>query len=281
MKPPIGLVSPISPQHESPLTPSPAPESQGEASRFTQIHRLDRVDSTNAEALRAVAEGTAVDGQVWIAREQSAGRGRRGRAWWSAPGEGLYLSAVWIPTRPLQAPWITMTAGWAVWGALRELGAQGLGLKWPNDVMHVQGKLAGILVESRTQGSSKARFVVGIGINRSQRSFPSELVEQQAVTSLALLGIEVSAEGLEATLLRSLDQACGLAEADPQAVCDAYWEASPWAHERLALEGPTGSEWGHAVALDAQRGLRWRPETGPERWERLEFIRSLVPATTP
>lgn len=245
--------------------------------RFDPIHRFERVDSTNEEAFRALAAGSAGPGHAFVAREQSAGRGRHGRPWWSAPGEGLYLSAIWSPTKPLSAPLLTITAGLATLRALQALGAPGLDLKWPNDVMHARGKLAGILVESRDAQAASPHFIVGVGVNRAQASFPPELRQQQPVTSLAQVGLEVGEIELETALLESLGRECARAEWDPAGVCADYVQASPWTRESLALEGPDGQESGRFLALDAARGLSWQPEQGPARWVRLEFIRSLRP----
>ncbi|HVS19810.1 MAG TPA: biotin--[acetyl-CoA-carboxylase] ligase, partial [Planctomycetota bacterium] len=108
------------------------------------------VDSTNERAFAALAAGTALHGDVHVARGQTAGRGRRGARWVSSAGEGLFASLVLLPAPPAPpAPAITMFAGLALLDALHELGLVRARLKWPNDVVVGDAKLGGCLVESR------------------------------------------------------------------------------------------------------------------------------------
>ena len=124
---------------------------------------LEEIDSTNAEALRRAAKGE--DGPLWIlARRQTAGRGRRGRAW-SDPAGNFAASLLFPPGGDIaHAPLRGFVAGLALLDALSALAALDAGrlrLKWPNDLLLDGGKLAGILVEGAGQG----RLIVGIGVN--------------------------------------------------------------------------------------------------------------------
>ena len=262
-------LDPPMPTHD----PDPRPAPPAIPPRLGPITRLSTIDSTNEEAFRALAEGRAQPGHVWIAEEQTAGRGRRGKSWWSAPGEGLYLSAIWAPQPRPAAPLVTMACGLAVLHALRSAGVDSIALKWPNDVLH--GKLAGILVESRTGGALGGARVVGIGLNLFQTQVPAALRAEQAVTSLALLGYRPERAQIEALLLDRLGFYWALAQAQPQALCHAYWEASPWTDGPIAVETGGAVEHGRALRLDAERGLAFQPEVGPERWLRLEAIQGL------
>lgn len=121
------------------------------------------IDSTNAEARRAIGAGTA---PAWIlAHEQTAGVGRRGRAWSTLPGNfaATYLMA--MPSPMTQAALYSFVASLALRDALIDLGVTGerLTLKWPNDVLLDDGKLAGILLE--TAGIGPSHLCVGIGVN--------------------------------------------------------------------------------------------------------------------
>ena len=108
------------------------------------------VDSTNERALAAVAAGRAQHGDLHVARGQSAGRGRRGSTWVSSDDAGLYASLVLLPAPPAPPPpAVTMLAGLALLDAVHDLGLSRARLKWPNDVMIGERKLAGVLVESR------------------------------------------------------------------------------------------------------------------------------------
>jgi BirA family biotin operon repressor/biotin-[acetyl-CoA-carboxylase] ligase len=134
------------------------------AHRGWRIIRLDAVDSTNEEGRRRASTGDT--DRLWIvANEQTAGRGRRGRAWISPRGN-LYASAL-IPDpcpRPI-ASQLGFVAGVALVRAARDLGATDVGLKWPNDLMSYGAKCAGILLEGFGVGSGRAACVVGIGVN--------------------------------------------------------------------------------------------------------------------
>jgi BirA family transcriptional regulator, biotin operon repressor / biotin---[acetyl-CoA-carboxylase] ligase len=167
----------------------------------------DVVGSTNSEALAAARAGEA--GPLWVvAGEQTAGRGRRGREWVSAPGN-LYASLLLCdPAPPETAPQLAFASSLAVYDAIADRARDlrdGLALKWPNDVLHADKKLAGILIESEMAGS-KLAVAVGIGVNCSrhpaQASFPA--------TDIAEAGGKVSPEGLFSVLshcmMRRLDQ---------------------------------------------------------------------------
>ncbi|MEQ1892977.1 MAG: biotin--[acetyl-CoA-carboxylase] ligase [Planctomycetota bacterium] len=195
-----------------------------------RILRHARVDSTSERALVEIAAGRARHGDVHVAAEQSAGRGRRGASWVSAPGEGLYLSLVLLPASAPRPTALTMGAGLAVLEAVHALGARAARLKWPNDVLAPDARgpaatLAGILVESRGLDPARPHAVVGVGLNVRQRAFPAELERERAVTSLALLGCEVELERaldvLLARLAERLDEAC----AHPEASARAYAQA--------------------------------------------------------
>src|SRR5262249_48453381 len=114
-------------------------------------------------------------GTVLVADEQTRGRGRQGRTWSSPPGTNLYLSALLRPELPAAAaPPITLAVAVAVAEALNELGARA-SIKWPNDVLVMDKKVAGSLTESTTRGGSLEAVVVGIGVNLNWREPPPDL----------------------------------------------------------------------------------------------------------
>jgi len=135
---------------------------------FTNWLGCQRIDlescaSTNDEAARLARAG-AKHGTVIIAERQQAGRGRDGRAW-ASPTGGLYLSAVLRPTLPLaDVPPMTLAIGIGLCDAVRALGAPAV-LKWPNDLLVDDRKLAGVLVEAQSQGGKLDAVIVGIGVN--------------------------------------------------------------------------------------------------------------------
>ncbi len=124
----------------------------------------DSVGSTNSEALARARTGET--GPLWItARTQTAGRGRRGRAWTSAPGNLYATLLLRDPSRAVLAPQLSFVAALAVYDAISEF-VEGerprIALKWPNDVFCDGAKVAGILIEGE---GNPLTVAIGIGIN--------------------------------------------------------------------------------------------------------------------
>ena len=136
--------------------------------RRTLIDHIDvfeSIDSTSTWLMQATPPA-AGRFRIAVAGQQTSGRGRRGRRWLSPPGAGLYLSVCWSTATPLdRLQGATLVIGTCVAGALEEIGVDGIALKWPNDVMLNDGKLGGILTESRASHGDATTIVTGIGIN--------------------------------------------------------------------------------------------------------------------
>jgi BirA family biotin operon repressor/biotin-[acetyl-CoA-carboxylase] ligase len=142
-----------------------------------------RIGSTNDLAAEMADEG-APEGATVLAEEQTAGRGRRGRAWSAPPGASLSLSMVLRPRTPDAARILTLRLGLAAAAALEEPDAP-IGLKWPNDLVIGDRKVAGILCEAAATDQSVNHVVAGIGVNLAQRDddWPEPLAGR--ATSLA------------------------------------------------------------------------------------------------
>ena len=153
-------------------------------------HRL--TDSTNERAKELAAAG-APHGTLVTADEQSAGRGRQGRAWTAPPRSALLMSVLLRELDEL----LPLVAAVAVADALPVTAA----IKWPNDVWVHERKIAGILVEGRPQAGWA---VLGIGLNVATREFPAEL--EGLATSLRLSGAEADVEQVLADVLASLER---------------------------------------------------------------------------
>ena len=145
------------------------------------MQHLPTVGSTNILALEAAQAGGA-HGGVWIADEQTAGRGRSNHTWHSAAGCGLYVSVLLRPRMALvNALWLSLAAGLAVQAAIASATGLTPDIRWPNDLLIGGKKCGGILVEtasSAPQPDAPAMLryaVVGIGINVNHRSFPADL----------------------------------------------------------------------------------------------------------
>lgn len=146
------------------------------------VEVLDEVASTNATAAERARAG-APEGLVVAAEQQTAGRGRLDRSWETPPGSGLLFSVVLRPTAPTRSwPWLPLLTGYAVDKALKAHGYDA-GVKWPNDVLIGEQKVAGILVE-RIDTPDGPAAVVGIGLNVSTTA---EELPVPTATSLALV----------------------------------------------------------------------------------------------
>lgn len=158
-----------------------------------QVEHLAETGSTNA-----VAAARAEPGLVVVTDHQTAGRGRLDRGWETPAGMALTFSAVVDPGVPdARWPWLPLLAGLAVSAAVRRATGIGATLKWPNDVLVEERKLAGILVE-RVATSGAPVAVVGIGLNVHQTELPVD-----GATSLAVEGSPVDrADLLQAVLER-------------------------------------------------------------------------------
>ena len=132
---------------------------------WTRIEVVTQTPSTNADAARAARSG-APEGLVVTAEHQTAGRGRLGREWQAPPRSGLAVSVLLRPTGipSLAWPWLPLLTGVAVASAVADTAGLVAGLKWPNDVLVEERKLAGILVE-RVETATTPAAVIGIGIN--------------------------------------------------------------------------------------------------------------------
>jgi BirA family transcriptional regulator, biotin operon repressor / biotin---[acetyl-CoA-carboxylase] ligase len=170
------------------------------------VHHYYRAGSTNTLAMEAAAAG-APEGSVFLAEQQTAGRGRGSNKWHSAESTGIYCSVILRPALPpADVLALSLAAGLAVHSAVAGMGA-GIppDLKWPNDLLIGGKKFCGILTEMSAETTRVRHIVVGIGINVNQTHFPEEL--QSVATSLQVTtGSEWSRIELCAALLKSLDR---------------------------------------------------------------------------
>ena len=201
----------------------------------SHIHHFFRIGSTNVVAMKAAADG-APEGSVFLAEEQTEGRGRAGHSWESAPSVGIYCSVVLRPEMsPLDALFLTLMTGIAAVGAVQEVTGVRPDLRWPNDMLLNERKFCGILTEMNAEPTRVRYVVIGIGINVNHPSFAGEL--QPIATSLRMeTGREWSRVELAAALLKSLDTHYRrLAEGRPGAnreIIREFERRSSWARGR-------------------------------------------------
>ncbi|VVD68678.1 biotin--[acetyl-CoA-carboxylase] ligase [Pandoraea terrigena] len=134
-----------------------------------QADIVEATGSTNLDLLARLRQDTSCAPMVRAAMRQTGGRGQRGRAWQSVPGDSLTFSLAYVmPGGPAELAGLSLATGVAVVEGLSDLPLStphALGLKWPNDVLLRGGKLAGILIETIPAGPGRIGVVIGIGVN--------------------------------------------------------------------------------------------------------------------
>lgn len=229
-----------------------------------EIHHFYKIGSTNTSAMAAAAGG-APEGSVFLAEQQTAGRGRGSNAWHSPRSSGVYCSVVLRPALPPSDVLVlSLAAGLAVQSAIRQIDLQmNPDLKWPNDVLINGKKVCGILTEMNAEATRVRFIVVGIGINVNQASFPGAL---EAISLRQASGREWSRVELVAALLKSLDreyrellQTRGARES----ILRRFAENSSWVRGKdVTVTENGGSLQGVTDGLDERGFLRVQTETG-------------------
>lgn len=151
-----------------------------------EMMMFDRVDSTNRIALEMASQGLP-GGIVILAEAQEKGKGRLGREWFSPEGMNLYFSLLLRPYQPARDfPLYSLATSVALIEAIQRITGLAVQIKWPNDVVLEDKKLAGILLESEVRGDQSPSLVVGVGVNVNigLNDFPPEL--QKSATSLRM-----------------------------------------------------------------------------------------------
>ncbi|MEO7622213.1 MAG: biotin--[acetyl-CoA-carboxylase] ligase [Gallionella sp.] len=171
-----------------PLVKSEVVRRLGKDATQFDIEILPQAASSNTLLLQRaaldVANGRARSGSVVAVELQTAGRGRRGRIWHSGLGTALTFSLLWRFDYGLSTLFgLSLAVGVAIARALNKLGVQGVQLKWPNDILTPQGKLAGILMEAQGDMLGPSAVVIGIGLNCT---LPARLVPQIGQSACAL-----------------------------------------------------------------------------------------------
>jgi BirA family biotin operon repressor/biotin-[acetyl-CoA-carboxylase] ligase len=216
---------------------------------------FDSIDSTNAEALRAIERGQAAPFLV-LAERQTAGRGRRGRKWASPFAENIYYSLVLrIEGGMRQLEGLSLVVGLAVMQALRELGISGAGLKWPNDVLVGQKKIAGILLELVGDPADVCHVVLGVGINVNMQI--TDEVDQQWTSMRLESGKVFDRNHLVGELGAMLQAYLSRHQADGFSAIQAEWEQNHlWQGRAVSLIAGVNHIEGEVLGIDSQGALR-------------------------
>lgn len=214
-----------------------------------QLLSFDVVESTQDVAHRA-AQGGAAAGTLVVAAQQTAGRGRQGRYWHSAPGSGLWFTLIERPATAEAIELLALRAGLALAPALDELAGEVVRLKWPNDLYLRRGKLGGILSEARWRENRLEWVAIGVGIN---------LLQPPVAGSAALVPGPDPADVLLAVVpaLRAAVARTGMLDGDELAA----FAARDWAAGRRAVAPEAGTVQGITAAGE----LRVLGDDGVER----------------
>lgn len=227
----------------------------------------DRTASTNSDAA-ALGRSGSPEGTVVLAEEQTAGRGRLGRAWESRRGLNLYLSMLLRPAiGPAMAPQLALVAGVAVAMAFEKAGLP-VRIKWPNDVVTPEfRKVAGILAEIQAEADRVDFVVVGIGINlnAAESDFPLEL--RRRASSLAIeTGSRVDRVAFASSLFREFEQLYAVfCQQGFGALAETWQRRSILQDRSVVASGTAGRVEGQCVGLDEDGALLLQTATGLQR----------------
>jgi BirA family transcriptional regulator, biotin operon repressor / biotin---[acetyl-CoA-carboxylase] ligase len=147
----------------------------------------DTLDSTNSALMRMASDG-AINGTVVLAEYQTHGRGRIGRSWLAPFAGGVCLSLLWRFQDPRQVAGLSLAVGVALVRALKDVGAESLTLKWPNDLLWAGGKLGGILIEIAGEVHGSCAVVIGVGTNLDLPDEVESRIDQAATDLRRVLG---------------------------------------------------------------------------------------------
>lgn len=219
------------------------------------IHIFDSIDSTNAEALRALERGMGAPFMI-LAERQTAGRGRRGRKWVSPFADNLYHSLVLrIDGGMRQIEGLSLVVGLAVMHALHDMGIAGAGLKWPNDVLVGDKKIAGILLELVGDPADVCHVVLGVGINVNMRS--TDEVDQQWTSMCLEAGRDFDRNVLVGRLVAKFQHYLRLHQVSGFSAIQEEWERYHlWQGRNVSLIAGINQVDGVVMGIDRQGALR-------------------------
>ena len=229
---------------------------------WSRLDVVEQIGSTNT-ALRSTARVGTDDGVILIAEEQVTGRGRLDRTWLAPARSAITLSVLLRPPSPPPTPWgwLPLLASLAVDDALRRFEVADSGIKWPNDVLIGERKVAGILCE-RVESPRGPAIVMGIGVNVS---LSADELPTPAATSLAIAGEPTDREALVRALLRALEaRYLQWTAGGNEELRRAYLERSVSIGRQVHVLLPGGRELsGTATGVDPSGGLIVEDDSGP------------------
>jgi BirA family transcriptional regulator, biotin operon repressor / biotin---[acetyl-CoA-carboxylase] ligase len=228
------------------------------------VHVFQEIGSTNSKAMQMAAKG-AEEGTLLIAETQTGGKGRLGRKWFSPSGVNLYLSLILRPPIDCaQATILTLLAGIAVAQAIRERSDLTADLKWPNDVLIGEKKVAGILAELAADGQVIKHLVLGIGLNvNSEASMFSPELSKTATSLKIESGQTMSRLEMLETLVNQLERWYTVfLDQGPTPILKEYSRLSRTLGRQIQVVCHDKVLKGEAVGLAPNGGIVLREENG-------------------
>lgn len=227
------------------------------------------IDSTNAHALQERSNESS--GYICLAEQQAAGKGRLGRRWVSPFGRNIYFSLLWnFDGGVVALEGLSLAVGVAVAEALNSCGVEDVKLKWPNDVLWRQRKLAGILLEVVGDPSGSCQVVVGIGINVSMPVHQDFTIDQPWVDVREIMAetnpsATVSRNALVAALINRLLPLMLKYPAERFAPYHSQWQRlNAYANQNVSLQTASKITYGLVLGVDSTGALRVRTEKGEQ-----------------
>lgn len=231
--------------------------------RVGKIENHWRLDSTSSEIMRRAA--TLPDASFVFAEWQDAGRGRRGRAWHSPPATNLQFSCLKrFAGGYASLAGLSLAAGVAVVQALEDCGVHGVGLKWPNDLVQGDAKLAGILVELGGEFMGPCHAIVGVGLNVRLPAALQAALDRPCIDLISLCdGHPPTRDALAVAIITRLVAVLDAFDAQGfAAVHDAWMRLDALAGRTLRVEGAREVFDGVGAGVDARGALQVRTAAG-------------------
>jgi BirA family biotin operon repressor/biotin-[acetyl-CoA-carboxylase] ligase len=222
------------------------------------VHRFDQIGSTNTWLLEQARSGVDIDHVACLARHQTAGRGRLDRTWEQRPDTAVIMSLGWanVPVeRAIVRQWLVSVAACET---INEIACDELvGLKWPNDLVAHDRKLAGVLAESVEGESPDARHVVvGIGINVARDAYPTEFAETAISIEELVVDCDFTLPSVTDVVDSLLQRVQQLAELTDEAIADRYRSLLVTTGRQVRVDLIDGASLiGRAIGVDDTGGL--------------------------
>jgi BirA family biotin operon repressor/biotin-[acetyl-CoA-carboxylase] ligase len=227
--------------------------------------QLDSVDSTNDHAAILLKASSLSSGTVVVAREQHSGRGQRSNVWTTEPGKNLTCSVILFSgIKAKYSFYMNIIASLAVRKTLEDLGVSSK-IKWPNDILVGEKKIAGILIDNQIQGKSIASSILGLGLNVNQKNFPAKII----ATSIIL------EKEVEVDVLDVLDQFYGyldfyynlLMESNINILLKHYYNHLYKLNENAEFEDSEGRFNGQIIGVDENGFLLIQTTSGKKSYD--------------